>query len=447
MNFIHITDITFTSGSATVTVNSSQNIEKFKKGDLIFVIDQLPVIIESISANAITLSANSTFTLANGTAAIVAATVQLRNALDTIQTNNANWAKYFAPFLVWMASTNDTEPMEDSTGTIKQVRTPHKLDAMADSINTAAANLGTLEQDVQDLADTVNSQQTALDASRDTAVNAKNDAEAAKNSVDTTKGQIDTINTNLTNKYNDFDTKYLGSKATAPTLDNQGNALVEGMLYWDETENTLRNYDGAAWQSDIKAAVGAVTASSASASAAATSESNSATNASNAATSESNAATSASTAIDAKNDAETARSIALAAANFKGEWSDQTGAASIPYAVKEGSGIYMLLAAQADITASQPSVDTGNWTQIASVGSTATDSNRLGGELPAFYATAAALAALTTTVNGKEDTITKNTAFNKNFGDQAGEVSEGNHTHADLQNGINTARILALAAL
>lgn len=195
MNFIHITDITFTSGSATVTVNSSQNIEKFKKGDLIFVIDQLPVIIESISANAITLSANSTFTLANGTAAIVAATVQLRNALDTIQTNNANWAKYFAPFLVWMASTNDTEPMEDSTGTIKQVRTPHKLDAMADSINTAAANLGTLEQDVQDLADTVNSQQTALDASRDTAVNAKNDAEAAKNSVDTTKGQIDTINT------------------------------------------------------------------------------------------------------------------------------------------------------------------------------------------------------------------------------------------------------------
>jgi hypothetical protein len=41
---------------------------------------------------------------------------------------------------------------------------------------------------------------------------------------------------------------YLGSKASAPTLDNDGDPLVEGQLYWDSTGNSLKIYDGAAWQ-------------------------------------------------------------------------------------------------------------------------------------------------------------------------------------------------------
>lgn len=44
-----------------------------------------------------------------------------------------------------------------------------------------------------------------------------------------------------------FDDVYLGSKAVNPTLDNDGNALVEGQLYWNNVSNELRVYDGAAW--------------------------------------------------------------------------------------------------------------------------------------------------------------------------------------------------------
>lgn len=44
-----------------------------------------------------------------------------------------------------------------------------------------------------------------------------------------------------------FDDVYLGSKAADPTLDNDGNALVEGQLYWNNVANNLRIYDGAAW--------------------------------------------------------------------------------------------------------------------------------------------------------------------------------------------------------
>lgn len=46
-----------------------------------------------------------------------------------------------------------------------------------------------------------------------------------------------------------FDDVYLGSKAANPTLDNDGNALVEGQLYWNSVSNDLRVYTGAAWAS------------------------------------------------------------------------------------------------------------------------------------------------------------------------------------------------------
>lgn len=48
--------------------------------------------------------------------------------------------------------------------------------------------------------------------------------------------------------YDAFDDRYLGSKADDPTTDNDGDALIEGALYWNTTTNAMRAYDGAAWQ-------------------------------------------------------------------------------------------------------------------------------------------------------------------------------------------------------
>lgn len=40
-----------------------------------------------------------------------------------------------------------------------------------------------------------------------------------------------------------FDDRYLGAKAVAPTLDNDGNALIDGALYWDTAVKRFRVYD------------------------------------------------------------------------------------------------------------------------------------------------------------------------------------------------------------
>jgi len=45
-----------------------------------------------------------------------------------------------------------------------------------------------------------------------------------------------------------FDDRYLGAKANDPTLDNDGNALLTGALYWNTTVDSMKAYDGSAWQ-------------------------------------------------------------------------------------------------------------------------------------------------------------------------------------------------------
>jgi hypothetical protein len=47
--------------------------------------------------------------------------------------------------------------------------------------------------------------------------------------------------------YDSFDDRYLGSKASAPTVDNDGNALLTGALYWNSTTSAMQVYSGSAW--------------------------------------------------------------------------------------------------------------------------------------------------------------------------------------------------------
>jgi hypothetical protein len=49
--------------------------------------------------------------------------------------------------------------------------------------------------------------------------------------------------------YDDFDDRYLGSKSTPPTLDNDGNALITGAIYWNSVTNAMYAWTGSEWGS------------------------------------------------------------------------------------------------------------------------------------------------------------------------------------------------------
>lgn len=74
---------------------------------------------------------------------------------------------------------------------------------------------------------------------------------ATKNYVDTVAGTVadaEAAATAAQAAYDAFDDRYLGAKTSNPTLDNDGNALITGALYWNVPASEMRAYDGAEWK-------------------------------------------------------------------------------------------------------------------------------------------------------------------------------------------------------
>jgi hypothetical protein len=75
---------------------------------------------------------------------------------------------------------------------------------------------------------------------------------ATKQYVDTVAGSATAAAASATAaaaSYDSFDDRYLGPKSTAPSVDNDGNALVTGALYWNSVSNTMFAWTGSAWGS------------------------------------------------------------------------------------------------------------------------------------------------------------------------------------------------------
>ena len=138
----------------------------------------------------------------------------------------------------------------------------------------------------------------------------KNDAETAQTAAELAETNAATSATNAANSFDSFDDRFLGTKASDPTLDNDGNALVEGAMYYNSTDNDIRFYNGSTWDAPATDAATSESNASTFASTATTQASNASTSASNAATSESNASTSASNAATSESNAATSESNA-----------------------------------------------------------------------------------------------------------------------------------------
>lgn len=123
----------------------------------------------------------------------------------------------------------------------------------------AAASASAASTSATNASNSASAASTSASNAATSATNASNSASAASTSA----SNAATSETNASNSEiaaaasaaeaaaaaDNFDDVYLGSKASDPTLDNDGNALVEGQIYWNNVSNALKIYDGAAWQS------------------------------------------------------------------------------------------------------------------------------------------------------------------------------------------------------
>ena len=75
---------------------------------------------------------------------------------------------------------------------------------------------------------------------------------ATKSYVDTVAGSASAAAASAAaaaTTYDNFDDRYLGAKSSAPTLDNDGNALITGAIYWNSTSNAMYAWTGTEWGS------------------------------------------------------------------------------------------------------------------------------------------------------------------------------------------------------
>lgn len=100
--------------------------------------------------------------------------------------------------------------------------------AADEAIDSAASALAAASS-AADAAGSATTATTQASNAAASAVNAANSAAAAATALD------------------NFDDRYLGQKASDPALDNDGNALVTGALYYNSTDGAMRVYTGTGW--------------------------------------------------------------------------------------------------------------------------------------------------------------------------------------------------------
>ena len=87
-------------------------------------------------------------------------------------------------------------------------------------------------------------------AAATSATNASNSASAASTSATNASNSASAAATSATNaaaSYDEFDDRYLGSKSSNPTVDNDGNALITGALYFNTAVPEIRVWTGSVW--------------------------------------------------------------------------------------------------------------------------------------------------------------------------------------------------------
>lgn len=105
---------------------------------------------------------------------------------------------------------------------------------------------------------------SASSSASTSATNAAASASAASSSASSASGSASSASTSASNaasaqaaaesardatlaSFDSFDDRYLGSKTGDPSVDNDGNALAAGSLYFDSTNGIMKVYTGSAW--------------------------------------------------------------------------------------------------------------------------------------------------------------------------------------------------------
>ena len=124
----------------------------------------------------------------------------------------------------------------------------------ASSASTSATNAGNSATSASTSATNAANSATSASTSASTATTKASEASTSAANAATSASSASTSATSASasataaaNSYDAFDDRYLGAKASDPTLDNDGNTLLTGALYWNTSTNKMRVFSGTSW--------------------------------------------------------------------------------------------------------------------------------------------------------------------------------------------------------
>ena len=209
------------------------------------------------SASAASTSASNASTSAsNASSSASTASTQASNA-STSASNAASSASAASS----SASTASTQATNAGTSATAAAASASSASSSASAASTSASNASTSASNAS----------TSASGASTSATNAANSATAASGSASTASTQASNASTSATAAagsatsaasaqtaaesardatlaaYDSFDDRYLGAKTSNPTVDNDGNALVAGALYFNSVSGAMQLWTGSAW--------------------------------------------------------------------------------------------------------------------------------------------------------------------------------------------------------
>ena len=146
------------------------------------------------------------------------------------------------------ASTASTQASNASTSASSASTSASNASTSASNASSSASAASTSASNASSSASAASTSATNAAASASSAASAQSAAEAARDSA--------------LAAYDNFDDRYLGAKTSDPTLDNDGNPLVAGALYFNSVSGVMKLYTGSAWVAAYVSGAGFVAQSS-----------------------------------------------------------------------------------------------------------------------------------------------------------------------------------------
>ena len=197
----------------------------------------------STSASSALTSANSAATSASTMAASVAAAATSAASAATSATAAASSATAAATSATSAATSATSAAASATTAATSETNAATSATSAAASATAAATSAASAET-------SATSSATSASAAATSATSAAASATAAGTSATSAATSATAAATSATSaaaSYDEFDDRYLGSKSSDPTVDNDGGALLTGALYFNDVVDAMKVYNGASW--------------------------------------------------------------------------------------------------------------------------------------------------------------------------------------------------------